>query len=264
MLQFPKTSTLTFWKCIEHHGARRGISSLSRPQLTSTSSSPELINQASAVGNQIHQRYCPGTTGLFKTLTRSISVSVPLSGKRNFRKFHLGNKRGDRNFKRKRAENPDLFPDMPIETEVKPIGYKYGDEFVRVPEMIPELIVPDLKDCNLKPYVSYRVADIVQEEFTPQELFGYVYQSKIEEDFKNGKLDENGNPIEPSYEEKLTAEEAFIQARKTGSDIFSERIPKQWECLDNFKLEEFKLDRSMYPPRKNSNIRSFRKLKKEI
>jgi len=27
---------------------------------------------------------------------------------------------------------------------VRPVGYEVGDTFVRVPEMIPELIVPDL------------------------------------------------------------------------------------------------------------------------
>jgi hypothetical protein len=27
---------------------------------------------------------------------------------------------------------------------VRPVGYYVGDEFVKVPEMIPELIVPDL------------------------------------------------------------------------------------------------------------------------
>ena len=33
-------------------------------------------------------------------------------------------------------------------------------------EMIPELIVPDLDDCNLKPYVSYKTKEINQEELT--------------------------------------------------------------------------------------------------
>ena len=43
---------------------------------------------------------------------------------------------------------------------------------------------------------------------------------------------EDGTAKEESPEEKLTAEEAELRARMTGSDIFSERIPKQWECLD--------------------------------
>ena len=33
-------------------------------------------------------------------------------------------------------------------------------------EMIPELIVPDLYDCKLKPYVSYKTKEINQEELT--------------------------------------------------------------------------------------------------
>ena len=31
-----------------------------------------------------------------------------------------------------------------------------------VPEMVPQLVVPDLTDCDLKPYVSYRTTDIYQ------------------------------------------------------------------------------------------------------
>jgi hypothetical protein len=32
---------------------------------------------------------------------------------------------------------------------VKPVGYGIGDTFVKVPEMIPELIVPDLTDFKV-------------------------------------------------------------------------------------------------------------------
>lgn len=39
-------------------------------------------------------------------------------------------------------------------------------------------------------------------------------------DFENGKLDDNGQPVEPSAEEKITAEEAKLKAKQTGSDIF--------------------------------------------
>ena len=38
--------------------------------------------------------------------------------------------------------------------------------FQSATEMIPELIVPDLDDCNLKPYVSYKTKEINQEELT--------------------------------------------------------------------------------------------------
>ena len=36
--------------------------------------------------------------------------------------------------------------------------------------MIPELIVPDLYDCKLKPYVSYKTKEINQEELTSRYL----------------------------------------------------------------------------------------------
>jgi len=49
---------------------------------------------------------------------------------------------------------------------------------------------------------------------------------------RNGKLDDNGNSLKPSDEEVLSKDEAWIRARKTGSDIFSERIPKFWEFLN--------------------------------
>lgn len=73
---------------------------------------------------------------------------------------------------------------------------------------------------QFKPYVSYRTKDVVQSRFTAQDLFNVVYAPKIAKDFKEGKLDEQGNPLEPSLEEKQTPEEALHKARKTGSDIF--------------------------------------------
>lgn len=73
---------------------------------------------------------------------------------------------------------------------------------------------------QLKPYVSYRTPDVVQSEFTPKDLFNAVYSEKIVNDFKNGKITETGEPLEPSPEEQLAPEEAYVQARKTGTDIF--------------------------------------------
>ncbi|KAG0710931.1 39S ribosomal protein L41, mitochondrial [Chionoecetes opilio] len=70
----------------------------------------------------------------------------------------------------------------------------------------------------LKPYVSYRAADVIQGEFGPQDLFYAVYSEKIAEDFKNGKLDENCDPLEPSKEEELAPEEASNKALSLGSD----------------------------------------------
>ncbi|KAJ9589298.1 hypothetical protein L9F63_017491, partial [Diploptera punctata] len=149
---------------------------------------------------------------------RYISTTVTCYGKRNFKKFSIYNKRGSRAFKQKQSKNPE--PEFFHDLGVRKSGIKVGDTFIAIPEMIPELIVPDLTDFKLKPYVSYRVADVIQSEFTAKDLFDAVYSEKIVNDFKNGKLDESGEPVEPSPEEQLTAEEAFIQARQTGTDLF--------------------------------------------
>lgn len=70
--------------------------------------------------------------------------------------------------------------------------------------------------------MSYRVPEITQSEFTAQHLFNAVYRLKIINDYKNNKLKENGESMEPSKEELLTPEEAKIKARQTGSDLFSQ------------------------------------------
>lgn len=109
---------------------------------------------------------------------------------------------------------------LPIDHRgTRPTGIEIDGKFTTIPEMIPELIVPDLKDCKFKPYVSYRAPDVTQTEFTTQDLFNAIYAEKIIKDYKEGKLDEYGEPIEPSEEEKLTSKEAWLRARKTGSDF---------------------------------------------
>lgn len=80
------------------------------------------------------------------------------------------------------------------------------------------LVVTILCTQQLKPYVSYRVPDVNRPEFTPQDLFHAVYTQKIVQDFKDGKINEDGSSTEPSEEEKLTREEAKIRALQTGSD----------------------------------------------
>ncbi|KAF2905820.1 hypothetical protein ILUMI_00356 [Ignelater luminosus] len=150
---------------------------------------------------------------------RGISTTAICYGKRNFKKFPLYGKRGSRIFKQQQHENPD--PELPDNKRgVREIGYKVGDKFVTIPEMVPELIVPDLTGFKLKPYVSYRAPDVVQSEFTAEDLFNVVYAPKIMKDLKEGKLNEDGSSKEPSNEEKLTPEKALIRARQTGSDIF--------------------------------------------
>ncbi|KAI8439264.1 hypothetical protein MSG28_013101 [Choristoneura fumiferana] len=149
---------------------------------------------------------------------RSISCTAPCEGKRNFRKFPIPNKRGSRLHKeQQRGPNPELEVDR---RGVREVGYHMDGRFVPVPEMIPELIVPDLKDCDLKPYVSYKAEDVIQSEFTAKQLFDAVYSKKIVMDFKQGKLNEEGLPLEPSEEEKLQPSEAVARAKRTGSDIF--------------------------------------------
>jgi len=131
----------------------------------------------------------------------------------------LYNKRGTRLFKKQRIENPD--PELPIDKRgVRDTGFVVNGIYKDFPEKIPELVVPDLKDCKLKPYVSYKTPDVVQSEFTAKDLFNAVYTEKIMNDFKNKQLNDDGSPAKPSNEELLTANEAWINARKTGSDIF--------------------------------------------
>nr|SVE73311.1 EOG090X0IZW [Ceriodaphnia reticulata] len=153
-----------------------------------------------------------------KQFVRGITTTACACGKRNFKKFPIYNKRGTRDFKARQAKNPN--PEVPIHTYgTRPIGYKAGSAFVPIPELIPEIIVPDLTGFKLKPYVSYRVQDIVQPPLTPEELFGAVYVKKIADDFKAGKLDSDNQPLEPSPEERLTAEEAKKKVLAIRSDI---------------------------------------------
>ncbi|CAG9797186.1 unnamed protein product [Chironomus riparius] len=155
---------------------------------------------------------------LIHVCKRQISTSSVLSGKRNFRKFLLYNKRGTRIFK---AERHLSNPDMPIDKKgVRDTGKIIKGQFMEIPEMKPEIIVPDLTGCKFKPYVTYKATDVVQTEFTSQDLFNAIYAQKIIDDFKNEKLNEDGSSLEPSEHEELTPEEAWAKARKTGSDLF--------------------------------------------
>ncbi|ODM93895.1 39S ribosomal protein L41, mitochondrial [Orchesella cincta] len=179
-----------------------------------------------------------GTVGgfLFPNLIpcRQISVSSSLYGKRNIRKFFLGNKRG-RDYIGKLKWKEKLLPG--IQFTVKASGFHYDGVYHKVPEMIPDIIVPDLTDFKLKPYVSYKTADIYQTEFTPENLFESVYKNKIVRDFKNNKLDDQGNPLEPNEMEKLTPEEAWIIAKNPAA-ISLAKEPKFWECLDQSLIDE--------------------------
>ncbi|XP_055856653.1 39S ribosomal protein L41, mitochondrial [Episyrphus balteatus] len=150
---------------------------------------------------------------------RSISTSAILAGKRNFRKFPTFNKRGTRSLKE--AQRTSLDPPVPIyKRGVRDTGVYVDGKFQSIPQRIPQLIVPNLENCKLKPYVSYKAPDVVQSEFTSLDLYNAIYAQKVIDDFKAGKLAEDGSPLEPSQQELLTPDEAILKARKTGSDIF--------------------------------------------
>ncbi|KAH0548774.1 39S ribosomal protein L41, mitochondrial [Cotesia glomerata] len=158
------------------------------------------------------------------TLTRGISTSSTLCGKRNIRKFLFYGKAGTRDFKERQRVKPH--PLIPIAKRgVRDTGYEKDGLWIDVPEMIPELVVPDLKGFELQPYVSYRSTVEKQPKFTAELLFDLIYAEKIKQDFQAGKLDENGQPLEPSIEESLTPEEALAQSQKTGSDLFTHEAP---------------------------------------
>lgn len=88
--------------------------------------------------------------------------------------------------------------------------------------MEPELIVPDLTGFELKPYVSYRTADINQPELTSKALFNLVYADDMYKQFLAGDLKEEEESVETMVEE---AEKARTAAEKTGSDRF---VPNSW------------------------------------
>lgn len=153
-------------------------------------------------------------------ISRKISTSSVCYGKRNFRKFLMSNKRGLRAFKKEQASNPNF--DIPIDKRgVRDVHIQDGDDMVIVPEKIPELIVPSLKDFHLKPYVSYAAGESEQRQFTAKDLFDFVYADKIKKDFETGQLGPDGEPLNPSEYESMTPEEARIRAEKTGTDIFT-------------------------------------------
>lgn len=94
-------------------------------------------------------------------------------------------------------------------------GYWFKRKFVYVPEMEPELVVPDLEGFQLKPYVSYKAEDIETRPFTAKELFDHVYAEKIETDFK----------LDSKEDYTVTGEEidnARLKALQTGADLFEE------------------------------------------
>ena len=72
---------------------------------------------------------------------------------------------------------------------VAPTGYEDSNgKYHHVPELVPEFVVPDLTDFDLKPYVSYRVKELNQSEFTAAHLFEACLANDVRQDFNAGKL----------------------------------------------------------------------------
>ena len=156
----------------------------------------------------------------FSTTTANLN-----SGLINFKKFEAFNKRWSKKHKKmvfkKFQQKPKAFPDAIVERYgTQPTGIYHANFFEHVPEKVPELIVPDLSECELRPYVSYATEDVYQDELTSQDLFNVIYGRKIIEDFKTNKLDADGNSVEPSALEEMSPDNAARLARQTGSDIF--------------------------------------------
>ncbi|KAM7313982.1 39S ribosomal protein L41, mitochondrial [Ixodes scapularis] len=86
---------------------------------------------------------------------RSFTTSEVRHGKRNFRKFLMPNVRGTFHDRARK--------DRIIETYgYREPGIERGNRLEMVPEMEPELVVPDLEGFQLKLYVSYRAAEVCQ------------------------------------------------------------------------------------------------------
>uniref|UniRef100_A0A0B6XYC9 39S ribosomal protein L41, mitochondrial n=1 Tax=Arion vulgaris TaxID=1028688 RepID=A0A0B6XYC9_9EUPU len=96
----------------------------------------------------------------------------------------------------KKGGSEEMMKALP-ENIVAPTGYYHAvtKEYIHVPEMVPEFVVPDLTAFELKPYVSYKAKEIVQDSLTPQEIFNTVYASKIEDEFKDGDIKVNDGQI---------------------------------------------------------------------
>lgn len=94
-------------------------------------------------------------------------------------------------------------------------GYWFKRKFVYVKEMEPEIVVPDLRVFELKPYVSYRADEIDTKPFTAKDLFDAVYKDKIVNDFEQ-------NNVEDYTVEQEEIDKARLEAMQTGSDLFEE------------------------------------------
>lgn len=160
-------------------------------------------------------------------LVRCLHVSQAREGRLNFRKFTFLNKVGQYDMK----HTPKHFFERELAHPVcmdsmrqRYPGYWVNDTTRRrvkkvlkkVKEMEPELIVPNLEDFPLKPYVSYRAPYVEQTELTARALFNVTYAKDIMVKYEKGEEVK----VEVS-EEEITA--ARVKATQTGADLFVEK-----------------------------------------
>lgn len=94
-------------------------------------------------------------------------------------------------------------------------GFWFKKKFVYVREMEPELVVPDLREFELKPYVSYQAEETVTRPFTAKDLFEEEYAHKVEQAFRENSIEDFDVPQE-------NIDQARLAAMQTGSDLFEE------------------------------------------
>lgn len=152
--------------------------------------------------------------------TRMINTSNVRYGRRNFRKFPIPNKRGifeHRKLPKELLENEYNFPVVVDDMKIRYPGVWFGKKFVYVKEMEPEIIVPDFEETSLKPYVSYRVEEVIQSQFTAEQLFNATYGREIMQKVN----DKEPIPESLLVHDENSATKAKNNALKTGSDLFN-------------------------------------------
>ncbi|KAK3798143.1 hypothetical protein RRG08_057875 [Elysia crispata] len=95
---------------------------------------------------------------------------------------------------------------------VAPTGiyHRLTGEYIHVPEMVPEFVVPDLTGFELKPYVSYRAKEINQAPLTPKDVFNSVYAETVEDEYRRGTIKVDGESIQLSDGRVLNAKDFVV------------------------------------------------------
>jgi len=77
-------------------------------------------------------------------------------------------------------KDPDAQGEFGGDYGINEPGYELEGKFVFVKEMVPQYVVPNLKECELQPYVPYNVKDVTQPPLTPEDLFDSCYKDYAE------------------------------------------------------------------------------------